>query len=433
MDFLPRHFAYCALVGALGLVFSFPAFAVAYTSEPLYWSPSSSGSYSIPSLPSNDLQASGSDFSTVDSAVQQSVVTPLLQFAGYNALDLGGSILALRSIPVSSIANSLTNNFASNLSAFQSLLSAPSLASFLSDIFNQYSVSSSPTVEYSSGFTSSSCPAGSVYYAGLYGTSTACTDTIFSIGDAVISPYDVGCAPATRYVCSSSGTYPSPSGIPSGPTPPSNLAQWVATNWGKDNLASDASSVLTNSPSLATAVATDEQDASPFPVAFPNAHPWDYQVPAADASVTGSPTTTTSTNPATGATTTTVSTPTYAVTGGSSVSVSKTVSSVATTCTSSGSCTTAPATTTTSTPTVSSPFVPPTTSLPNPSTGSVTPFPLNLSLPSQSAATCPDPLSYSALGSSFTIPLTPLCNLATDARPYLESLGAVGAGIVIFH
>jgi hypothetical protein len=54
-------------------------------------------------------------------------------------------------------------------------------------------------------------------------------------------------------------------------------------------------------------------------------------------------------------------------------------------------------------------------------------------MPSQSSAVCPSPLAYNAFGTAFTIPLSPLCTLAIDVRPYVESLGAVGAGIVIFR
>jgi hypothetical protein len=166
--------------------------------------------------------------------------------------------------------------------------------------------------------------------------------------------------------------------------------------------------------------------------------PYAYQIPSTNASVSGLSTTTSSTNPSTGNTTKTVSTPSYKFStpsSGNGVKVTNQMQTVTSSCTSTGSCTVTNTSTTTSSnpqPKLGS-FTAPAVSAPTSSSVSPTPFALNLKMPSQSAAVCPPPLSYTAFGTNFTIPLSPLCTLATDCRPYVESLGAVGAGIVIFR
>lgn len=464
MDFLSHNLTYRSLVGAFCLIFAQFSFGAVFTPSPLFWSPTSSGSFAIPSLSSTQLQAANSTFSTVDSAVQQVVVTPVLSFAGSNALDLSGDINAIRSIPISSIVNTLSNNFADNASAFQSLLDAPNLASLLPDIYHYYFPNSSSS-SLSSSYPSSDYGCGSSSYAVLY--SYQCSSgswNFLSYSSSYVFPFPTSSSIPTvdNTSCSSSnngqylggggttysdGTGPDASECPGGSqagtyvspssTPPPDLQKWIPANWSKDDLSKYTAKALDASPSLASAVASDENDASPFPVTFPNAHPWDYKVPAADASVTGQPSISTSTNPSTGVTTKTVSTPTYTITGGPSVTVAKSVSTSVSTCTSSGTCTVSSTSTSTSTPALSpkssSPFVPPITSTPSPQSVSVKSFALNLAMPSQSDAVCPDPLSFSALSNNFTIPLTPLCTLASDVQPYVESLGAVGAGIVIFR
>ena len=427
MDFLSRRFAYGSLVVALCLGFSSSAFAV--LDSPNYsWRLSSNGDvyrvYDPQGGRASSVFTPSSTFAEGSSSGVIETFDPLpLTIDGAT-----GDVVAglSRSLTVGDLVGGLTDAMSGPLGA--AIIGASNLLPFLDALYNQYSVSSSPTVEYSSGFTSSSCPAGSVYYAGLYGTTTACTDTIFAIGNAVISPYDVGCAPATRYVCSSSGTYPSPSGIPSY-SPPSNIVPWVVNNWTSDNLASQASSVLNNNPSYSPLLA-DSLASNDAPLS--SRVPYVYN-PTSN-SLSSPSSTSTSTDPSTGNSTVTTTTPSYKVIPASNggLQVTETSKVVTQSCTSAGSCTVTNTTTNTSIP-KSTPFVAPTLSTPTASTASVTDVPLSLVMPSQSSAVCPAPLSYSALGSSFTIPLTPLCNLATDARPYLESLGAVGAGIVIFH
>ena len=452
MDFLPCHFTYRTLVGAFCLAFAQLSFASVFTPIPLYWSPTSSGSFAVPSIPATQLQAADSSFSTVDSAVQQDVVTPVLQFSGSNALDLSGDINAIRSIPISSIVNSLTNNFANNAVAFQSLLNAPSLASLLPTIYDDYESSLSSSGS-SSGSSSSTYYCGSLLesvpspYYYISDGSSVCNGTCnSSSGCYGYTPNQGSCDNQTMLISSnpscsnadSASLYPNGA---SSPPPPSDLSSWIPANWSKDDLSNFTAQALDATPYLATDVADAESNDSSTPVVFPNAHPWDYVVPAADASVSGPSSTVTSTNPSTGDTTKTVTTPSYSITGGNSVTVTKSSTAVTSTCTSSGTCTQTGSTTTSSTPTLSpnsstppsSPFTAPTTSTPASQTASIKSFALNLAMPSQSDAVCPDPLSFTALSNNFTIPLTPLCNLATDVNPYVESLGAVGAGIIIFR
>ncbi len=224
----------------------------------------------------------------------------------------------------------------------------------------------------------------------------------------------------------------SPSGVYTPTETPSQAIQWAQAN--PSSFASNVAPTLNGSPADQTALANDLA-ASNAPLSTPS--PYGYTIPSGDASVSGSPTTTSSTDPSTGNTTTTTTTPTYKFstpTPPQEVQVNKQVIQITQTCTVSGSCTSQQITTNSPAqqPKLGS-FIAPTLSAPPSAAVTSTPYPLNFALPSQSNATCPNPLSYTAFGTTFSIPLTPLCSLATNVRPYIESLGAVGAGIVIFR
>ena len=237
--------------------------------------------------------------------------------------------------------------------------------------------------------------------------------------------------------CFFNGLEAAPPGLSCSGTNPilstSESIQWAQAN--PSSFATNVAPTLNGSPADQTALANDLANSN-APLSTPT--PYGYTIPSTDATVTGSPTTTSSTDPSTGNTTNTISTPTYKFstpTPPNGVQVQKSTTVVTQTCTSAGSCTTTNTTTNiapATQPKLGS-FTAPTLSAPGSSVLTPTPYPLNFALPSQSNATCPQPLSYTAFGTTFNIPLTPLCSLATNVKPYVESLGAVGAGIVIFR
>jgi hypothetical protein len=461
MDFLPRHFAYCALVGAFGLVFSSSAFAV--LDSPIYsWRLSSNGDvYRV-----YDPQGGrASSVFTPSSTFAEGSSSGVIETFAPGPLTIDGAtgevVAGLsRSLTVGDLVGGLTDAMSGPLGA--AIIGASNLLPFLDALYNQYESlqsSSSSAAPPPSGDTPV-CGATQYYYMDTYSCSMN-----GSIGNWILSgtsgpiSYSDGQALGqadSSLVCSSStasgfvdygGPYPSSDGSgpyaaecpggsssgtyvsPAGSTPPSNIVPWVVNNWTADNLANDASTVLNNNPSYSPLLA-DSLASNDAPLSSPV--PYVYN-PISN-SLSSPPSTSTSTNPSTGNSTVTTTTPSFKVTPGTNggLTVNETSKVVTQSCTSAGSCTVTNTTTNTSTP-KSTPFVAPTLSSPTSSTASVTDIPLSLVMPSQSNAVCPSPLSYTALGNNFTIPLTPLCNLATNARPYLESLGAVGAGIVIFH
>ncbi|WP_216360878.1 virulence factor TspB C-terminal domain-related protein, partial [Acidithiobacillus marinus] len=327
---------------------------------------------------------------------------------------------------VSSLSRSLTvGDLVDGLGKFMSvdnpigltILGATTLLPLATSIYDDYE---------SANTTPSGCTEPySTYCSSNWGHTTGCDQTI-NEGSSNGS---------TLYACSSSSDPSAACGsftcdASTVPTSPSNLPLWIQNNWSSDDLANDASSALQANPSYSPDLASQLANNN-----TPLSSPVPYSYSPSSNTLSGSPTSTSSTNPSTGDTTTTTTTPTYKVSPGTDggLSVQKSTSSVTQTCTSSGSCTTTNTSTSTSTPQPASPFVAPTTSTPAAPSPSIKSFALNLAMPSQSDAVCPDPLSFTALSNNFTIPLTPLCSLASDVKPYVESLGAVGAGIIIFR
>ena len=453
MDFLPRHFAYCALVGAFGLAFSASA-SSAVLDQPNYsWRLSSSGDvYRV--YDPQGLRAS-STFTPSSTFAEGSSSGVIETFApGPLTIDgATGDVIAglSRSLTVGDLVGGLTDAMSGPLGA--TIIAASNLLPFLQDIYNQYEAST-PAGSLTSCTVSTPVTTALLQGSGYHPSDCTAAGTRVSLSDTAVNNFlsanwEYGCtsspmcgctdANATTDVTStsfstlSSADCSADGGTVGSVSPPSNIVPWIVNNWTSDNLASDASNVLNSNPSYGPLVG-DSLASNNAPM--PSPVPYVYNPSSNTLSEPSS--TSTSTNPSTGDSTVTTTTPSFKVSPGTNggLNVQKTSQVVTQTCTSAGSCTVTNTTTNTSTPSATppvSPFVAPTTSIPAPSTAAVTDVPLTLSMPSQSNAVCPAPLSYSALGSNFTIPLTPLCNLATDARPYLESLGAVGAGIVIFR
>jgi hypothetical protein len=441
MDFLPRHFAYCAVVGAFGLAFSGSA-SSAVLDQPNYsWRLSSSGDvyrvYDPQGARASSVFTPSSTFAEGSSSGVIETFDPLpLTIDGATGEVIAG---LSRSLTVGDLVGALTDAMSGPLGA--AIIGASNLLPFLDALYNQYessqlSVTSSQYPPISSTnpyFGTNACnlagalgsspfAAFNAYWNGYYTPQSAsctssgsCKVTFNTSADSVVS-------------CSGTPSDTAPTGY-GGSSPPSNIVPWVVNNWTSDGLASDSSSVLNNNPSYGSLLG-DQLAANDAPLSSPV--PYVYN-PTSN-SLSSPPSTSTSTDPSTGNSTVTTTTPSYKVTPGTNggLNVNETSKVVTQSCTSAGSCTVTNTTINSSTP-KSTPFVAPTLSNPSASTASVTDVPLSLVMPSQSNAVCPAPLSYTALGNTFTIPLTPLCNLATDARPYLESLGAVGAGIVIFR
>ncbi|MBU2808030.1 hypothetical protein HF285_07050, partial [Acidithiobacillus ferrooxidans F221] len=377
---------------------------------------------------------------SASNGVIESVAPGPLTIDGATGEILNGVGLS-RGLTVGDLVGSLGDLISTDSPVGLAVLTASALAPFVLDIYDEYTNTSPNTSGESFG-----CQSGGGYY---YYVVTSCSTYA---GGASVGPFPAqgggfgGCTSGVSAwdqwffasyntgpfsnECSSSGAY-SPSSTP----PPANLPQWVLDNWASDSLSNDAITVLGSSTvdDLGLARSLGKRNA---PLSTPV--PYGYNIPSPDATVTGSPTTTTSTDPSTGNTTKTITTPSYKFstpTPPNGVQVQKSITTVTQTCTSSGSCTT----TNTTTQTAAAPqpklgsFTSPAVSAPTTSVVAPTPFALNLAMPSQSNAVCPPPLSYNAFGTAFSIPLSPLCTLATDVRPYVESLGAVGAGLVIFR
>lgn len=446
MDFLPCNLITGAVFGALCLA-SLPAFAVAYNGLPqLSWHQDSSGNWSISQLSPSDFGPNAGSFSAGSSSgVIETVNAPDLLINSSGDISIAGNIItASRSLTIADLAagavDLLSENpygaaiFAGSLllplltNAYQSAISsssstpdnctgAPSGASW--DQFGQWPYAPSGVTCALSG---DSFPRGYGISSSINPqSSTGCDYTPISSPPSSGDFYDPS--------CSSNGFTP----LSSSPAPTLTPAQMETYLQNNPSTAQTAfAKELADDPFYQQELANAESN-SPSPILLPSPLPYTYNVPAPDQTITGSPTVQTSTDPSTGQTTKTTTTPSYDITGGPDVTVKKNTQVVTQTCTSTGSCSTTNTTNTSSTPQPKvGTFTSPTLSAPTSSALTPTPFALNLPMPSQSSAVCPSPLTYSVFSTDFTIPLTPLCTLATDVRPYVESLGAVGAGIIIF-
>ena len=443
MDFLPRHFITGAFFGALCLV-SFPAFAVLDT--PNYsWRQGSNGNvYKVydPQGPhlSNNFNP-GSSFAensagngvietvtpgplTIDGATGE-ILNGVGLSRGLSVGDLidGAKALMVPDNPYGAAFLALTLVGQLALDAYENANPSPSSAPISSSnpYYSSDSCQFSPS--YPTGYTPMSVP-------NVCGSGSAISSSPLSGNPGYFTVY---CSQggSTTVFCSGSSSDTAPSGYGPSETP-AQAIQWAQAN--PSSFASNVAPTLNGSPADQTALANDLANSN-APLSTPT--PYGYTLPSNPTTVTGSPTTTTSTDPSTGDTTTTTSTPSYKFSNPSSgpgVQVTKTTDVITNTCTSAGSCTTTNTSTNTSpAPPKLGTFIPPPVSSSTTSSVVPTPFALNLAMPSQSTAVCPDPLTYNAFGTAFSIPLSPLCSLATDVRPYVESLGAVGAGIVIFR
>ena len=450
MDVLSRNLVNCALFGSLCLV-SVPAFAVLDT--PNYsWRLGQSGNvYKVYDPQGLHLSTNIDPSSTflensASNGVIDSITPGPLTIDGATGEILNGVGLS-RGLTVGDLIDSASSLIGADTPAGLALLAAGLIGTLALDAYNNlYAPVDSP-----SSYPNTCSPGSSVlvYYGTLpcSGTTASQPDYSISVNDlATNNAYTLDsegyCGGSVAYsgglsdkyiTCPSSGSYSSTaSSVPSSETPAQAL-QWAQSN--PSSFGTNLAPILNNSTvdQLGLARSLGKRNA---PLSTPV--PYGYNIPSTDATVTGSPTTTTSTDPSTGNTTNTTSTPTYKFstpTPPNGVQVQRITKIVTQTCTSSGSCTVT--NTTTNTAPATQPklgsFTSPTLSAPTTSAIAPTPYALNLNMPSQSSAVCPSPLSYNAFGTAFTIPLSPLCTLATDVRPYVESLGAVGAGIVIFR
>ena len=449
MDFLPRYLTSRTLVGSFCLVFSSFAFSAVLDDPNYSWRLSSSGDvyrvYDPQGGRASSLFTPSSSFAEGSSGgVIETFAPPPLTIDGAT----GDVVTSLsRSLTVGDLIDGLGHFMSLDNPFGLAILGASSVLPFAVDLYDSYVTSSSsssssvPSTGYPSyycGSTLMSPPSGESYLPStshgteIYGNSSCVVGYSSSEPNGIFilnSPPSDNCTTFSVPNCSN-GSTPSVGSDGASSLPPSNYPQWVEDHWSSDNLSSDASSVLQDNPSLSPDLASQLSNNS-----APLSSPVPYSYSPTSNTLSGSPSTTSSTNPSTGDTTNTTSTPSYSVSPGTSggLQVTKNIKIVTQSCTSSGSCTTTNTSSSTSTPQPASPFVAPTTSTPSAPTPSVKSFALNLAMPSQSSAVCPDPLSFTALSNNFTIPLTPLCNLATDVNPYVESLGAVGAGIIIFR
>ena len=441
MDVLSRNLVNCALFGSLCLV-SVPAFAVLDT--PNYsWRLGQSGNvYKVydpqgPPLSTNIDPSSTFLENSASNGVIESITPGPLTIDGATGEILNGVGLS-RGLTVGDLIDSATALIVPDSPAGLALLAAGLIGTLALDAYNAANPPSSYSNTYYCGSTSETAPSGYDWIPeGNYAciSSSASSPCGGSNGCfAKPSSYGSYCPESNAPSCSNGATATSsPNGSSSSSATPAQALQWAQSN--PSSFGTNLAPILNNSTvdQLGLARSLGKRNA---PLSTPV--PYGYNIPSTDATVSGSPTTTTSTDPSTGNTTNTTSTPTYKFstpTPPNGVQVQKSTTVVTQTCTSTGSCTTTNTTTQTSAatqPKLGS-FTSPTLSAPTTSAIAPTPYALNLNMPSQSSAVCPSPLSYNAFGTAFTIPLSPLCTLATDVRPYVESLGAVGAGIVIFR
>ena len=412
MDVLSRNLVNCALACALCLV-SVPAFAVLDT--PNYsWRLGQSGNvYKVydpqgPHLSTNIDPSSTFLENSASNGVIENITPGPLTIDGATGEILNGVGLS-RGLTVGDLIDSATALIVPDSPAGLALLAAGLIGTLALDAYDNAYPPSECSQCASLVSTSNYYSGGKSYF--ISNTSTTCT-------------FYNGSVDTTSNISSCT--------LPSSQTP-SQAIQWAQSN--PSSFGTNLAPILNNSTvdQLGLARSLGKRNAP-----LSNPVPYAYQLPSPGSSVSGSPTTTTSTDPSTGNTTKTISTPTYRFstpTPPNGVQVQKSTTVVTQTCTSSGSCTTI--NTTTKTAAATQPklgsFTSPTLSAPTASAISATPYSLNLKMPSQSSAVCPSPLTYNAFGTAFNIPISPLCTLATDVRPYVESLGAVGAGIVIFR
>lgn len=451
MDFLSRRFTARALVGALCLALPSLAFAAdpgSLGANPdLYeWKISSDGSnlYRVFSPSGGRLENQFNPLSTFSEGssggVIDTVAPPPLTIDGATGEVIDG---LSRSLTLGDLVDSLGKLIAADNPIGLTVLTASTVAPLVFQIWKNYNSSQSNPVS-SVGESSYGCASPYFYYSVVSCSTGAVSSTVgpFSVQGGGPGGCTAGVSFWDDWYSALDGTGPFASDCPSsGPdslpssslsSPPSNLPQWVDSNWTSDNLANDATSALQDNPSYSPDLATQLADNS-APLSTPE--PYTYAGPSMD-TLSEPSSTSTSTDPSTGDTTKTITQPSFDVkpaTNGDGLQVTKTTTVTTQTCTSSGSCTTTNISVDTSTPKTASPFVAPTTSIPSSSPVSVKSFSTVLSVPSQSDAKCPANISYTAFNQSFSIDLSPLCQLATNAQPYVEALGAVGAGIVIFR
>ncbi|MGR2928325.1 virulence factor TspB C-terminal domain-related protein [Acidithiobacillus ferriphilus] len=440
MDFLPCNLITGAVFGALCLV-SLPAFAV--LDSPNYsWRQSSNGQvYKVydpqgahlsPSLnPSSTFSESSAGAPVIDTAVPGPLTIDGATGEILNGVTLSRSLDAAQLASSASLLLGLSNPYAD---AFRALTLVGTLAI---DAYNAANPSNSPAINSSNPYYVDGCVDPFSPSTLFSSPSAACSgsDTGGSLTSMSGSnPYSCSMSNGSFSVnCNGTGSDTAPSGYGGTSLTPSQAVQWAQANPSpfQSNLVPILNGSTADNLGLARSLGTNNAPlSSPIPYA--------YHIPSANSSVSGLPTTTSSTDPSTGNTTTIVTTPTYnfsTPSSGNGVQVQNVSKTVTSTCTTSGSCSVINTTTKTSSnsqPKLGS-FTAPAVSAPTSSSISPTPFALNLKMPAQSSAICPPPLTYTAFGTQFTIPLSPLCTLATDCRPYVESLGAVGAGIVIFR
>lgn len=432
MDFLPRNLITGAVFGALCLV-SLPAFAV--LDSPNYsWRQASNGTvYKVydpqgPHLsnslnPYSTFSESGAGAPVIDTAVPGPLTIDGATGEILNGVTLSRSLDAAQLASSASLLLGLSNPAAD---AFRALTLVGSLAldAYDASLSTNYSTNaSSPTVigsgSLSLEYSCTQWSDGSTIY-------------FLSEGSSCPTPPPPSSGSYTGCVADSNTCSGSPSSSTSTETP-SQAIQWAQSNPSlfQSNLVPILNGSIVDNLGLARSLGVNNAPLS-------SSVPYAYQIPSSDASVTGLPTITSSTDPSTGNTTKTVTTPTFnfsTPSSGNGVKVQTLTKTVTSSCTSSGSCTVTNTTTNTTNsiqPKIGS-FTAPAFSAPTVSSVSPSPTALTLSVPAQSSAVCPPPITYNAFGTSFNITLSPLCTLATDVRPYVESLGAVGAGLVIFR
>ncbi|WP_158025140.1 virulence factor TspB C-terminal domain-related protein [Acidithiobacillus albertensis] len=437
MDFLPRNFIAGAVFGSLCLI-SLPAFAVLDT--PNYsWRLGQSGNvYKVydpqgPHLSGNVNPGSSFAENSAGNGVIESVSPGPLTIDGATGEILDGVGLS-RGLSLGDLIDGAKALMVPDNPYGAAFLALSLVGSLALDAFDSASasVSAAPGYEYlENGGSARFCSMSAAlsYFQSVY-PSSSCSLSGNSV--SCDSGTDVYVFTLSSYPASTCTGTATPSNTPSSSETPSQAIQWAQAN--PSSFATNVAPTLSASPADQISLANDLANGN-APLSTPV--PYSYNLPSNPTTVTGSPSTTSSTNPSTGQTTTTTSTPSYKFstpTPPQEVQVLKTTNIVTQTCTSAGSCTTTNNTTdTAATPPQLGSFIPPPLSAATTSSVAPTPFALNLAMPTQSFSVCPDPLSYTAFGTAFTIPLTPLCTLATDVRPYVESLGAVGAGIVIFR
>ena len=457
MDFLSRNLIIGALACALGLV-SFPAFAV--LDSPNYsWRQTRDGqAYKVydpqgPHLSNNFTPNSSFAENSAGNGVIETVAPGPLTIDGATGEILNGVSLS-RGLTVGDLIDGAQALMVPDNPYGAAFLALSLVGSLALDAYENAHPSNSSALPPPSG-TSPVCGSTSYYYdstftcqsSGSWTSSGTVGPLSSSSGYSLASgTSSLSCTSSNSGVIAYDGPYSSSDS--SGPyaseclsgvyTPsvssetPSQAIQWAQAN--PSSFATNVAPTLNGSPADQTALANDLANSN-APLSTPT--PYGYTIPSSDSSVTGPSTTSSSTDPSTGNTTTTTTTPTYKFstpTPPQEVQVNKQVIQITQTCTASGSCTSQQITTNSpaTQPKLGS-FTAPTLSAPGSSVLTPTPYPLNFALPSQSNATCPQPISYTAFGTTFNIPLTPLCSLATNVKPYVESLGAVGAGIVIFR